>query len=236
MQNNWTEQHAKILKNKKEELEQLPKFEYPFDEKLKDYLNSLETDTIPIFSYGSLLNHESAKRSVSEQTLNTMEPAVGFGLQRVFNRDIDISESDRYDQDHPKERGMLNVEYTGSFQDLINGVIINITQDEIEDICIREDGYDLVPIFNMHWDTFSDPKIENYKETHTSISYTFYAPDEERQGSIPVDESIFPIKQYYKLVKNGAKKYGQDFLDLWVDTTFLADKETNVKQWEKELN
>jgi hypothetical protein len=236
MHQNWTDQHAKQLKNKKEELENLPRFEYPFDEKLKRYLDELDQETIPIFSYGSLLNYESAQRSVSEQTLETMEPAVGFGLKRVFNRDVDISGSNKYNQDHPKERGMLNVDYTESFSDLINGVIMNITKEEIENICIREEGYDLVPIFNIHWDILTDEKIQNYQEAHISTSYTFYAPPEKRQGEIPVDESIFPIKQYYKLVKDGAKRYGDEFLDLWVDTTFLADKETNVKEWEEKLN
>lgn len=232
----WDQKHAQKLAEKKKELEQKPTFKYPFEQDLKQYLDQKDRETVPIFTYGSLLNYESAKRAVSEATLNTMRPAVGFGLKRVFNRDVDISDSEKYDQSHPKERAMLNVEYTESFTDLINGVLMDIKKEEIGDVCFREEGYDLIPVFNMHWNVLKDENIREYKETHISTSYTFLAPKEKRAGQVYVDESIFPIKQYYELVKQGAKEFGEDFLDLWVDTTFLADKSTNIKEWEQQLN
>lgn len=229
----WKEKDHKIIKDKKPELEKIPCFEYPFDSKTKEYIDNIDRQSIPVFSYGSLLNQQSARRHLSNKTLETMKPAVAFGAKRVFNRDIDISDSDRYNQSHPKERGMLNLIKTDSFDDLVNGVVIDIHRSDLKDICKREVGYDLVPILYMDWKHLTDTKLENYEEHHIQISFTFSAPKEPRGGDKHVHHDILPIRQYYKLVKEGADQHGEDYLDLFFKSTYLADTKTEIKKWEE---
>jgi len=51
------------------------------------------------------------------------------------------------------------------------------------------------------------------------------------------DTNLHPHQAYYEICRQGAAQLGQEFLSLWLNTTFLGDGKTSVKEWEtKELS
>jgi len=207
------------------------KFHYPFGEKVKDHFKGKYS--IPLFTYGSLLNKESALRSMKAEVYEARVPSVTFGFKRIFNRDVDVTDSPRYVTPQDKnERGMLNLFSTNNNADIVNGFVFDLNLAGIGAMCAREVGYDLVPCVVMPWDNY---KTGDVKDAQLQVVYTFLAPSEERVGIYPVRDDITPIKEYFDLVKHGAAQYGQDFLDHWYATTVLADGQTTATQWEKQL-
>lgn len=204
-----------------------PSFLYPFGHAAQSYFADAGVYHIRLFSYGSLLHRESASRTLSAAVLDTMQPAIAYGVQRIFNRDVDLSGSKRYTfPTDPLERGMLNLMQTEEDR-MMNGVVVTVPIEEITPLCTREIGYDFIPV-----------RIAPLPAEHTDpsnmsndIAYTFLA----HEGTTYVDNSIVPIQQYYQLCRDGAASFGQEFLDMWLDTTFLGDKKTSVRVWEQTL-
>ena len=50
------------------------------------------------------------------------------------------------------------------------------------------------------------------------------------------DDSILPHKGYYNVCRDGAAKISDEFLDYFLETSFLADGKTKVKEWENQLS
>ncbi len=209
-------------------------FHHPFGKSAKDHF--AHQKYITLFTYGSLLNRDSALRTIGHSTYESRIPAITFGYKRIFNRDVDVSNSDRYTTPiNKKERGMLNLTSTGKFDDVVNGFTFQLPLEEIGAMCERERGYDLVPCIAYPW---CNGAAIDADETQLSNCYTFLASNHEgtRESAQVIRDDITPIKEYFDLVKSGASQYGKDFLWLWYETTILADGKTPVAQWEKSYN
>jgi len=218
------------MKNIFNPLKNYKTFHYPFGAKAAEHFN--KSDEIKLFTYGSLLNKDSALRTMDEQTYNSRITSVAFGYKRIFNRDVDIAASARYTTpDNHLERGMLNLLSTENADDVVNGFIFDFKISALQAMCEREEGYDLVPCVVQPWDAFCEKQSDH---SQMSVAYTFVAPHEERSGVCPVSHEVLPVKEYFDLVKEGVSIYGEDFLQKWYDTTFLADKETPIADWEKQ--
>ena len=72
---------AQAKKEQKVLLTARPSFHWPFNEATRAALMRLEGETIPLFAYGSLINVESASKTLSPATLETMRPAIAALLQ-----------------------------------------------------------------------------------------------------------------------------------------------------------
>ncbi len=193
-------------------VENPPSFKYPAiaDEVMQTTID----DKILIFAYGSLINPESAQRSISQEGLDTATPVVAYHLVRVF---------DYSGNSEAIDRAMLNVHATDNPSDIVNGVLYSLDKNDLEKLIYRENGYDLIPVIVEPWP--QNPKGE------FAIAYTFSAPKEPRGGKIYTASDIQPNPKYYTTVENGVKKYGSDFLNLWLETTYLSDGKTPVKYW-----
>ncbi len=190
---------------------------YPYPE-LVDTLQREGKDSILIFSYGSLMDHTSASRTLGAKTLATKRPALAYKIKRLFNRDVAIRPQSKWCEPyHTKARAMLNVMPTEDANDFVNGVLIDLPLDEIPHVLLREEGYDLMPV-----------SVREYNSENYQIAYTFYAPETGPYTS----KEIFPRPHYYELTRDAALQYGEHFYELWLETTYLSDGVTPIIEWE----
>jgi|GEM_PF-1576981 len=207
-----------------EQVKDLPTYCYPYDG-LEEILKKEGKSTLTLFSYGSLVDYGSARKTLSAESLSTREPALAFGVTRLFNRDVPIVPDSHWWQPcSPCARGMLNLELTGNLYDLVNGVNITIPLEEIEAVCKREVGYDLVPVVCAKWE-----QSTKLSEPDFCIAYTFRAP----KGSQYTSANIYPRPGYYELTRNAAKQYGLLFYYLWLNTTYCPDGVTPITCWQE---
>ncbi|MCI5051809.1 MAG: hypothetical protein MRY21_01570 [Simkaniaceae bacterium] len=177
-------------------------------------------ERIKIFSYGSLLSRESALKTLKPDVMETYRPALGFGVMRLFNHAVLPIHSERWGpMKRGNERAMLNLNLTGNFADITNGILIDVTKEELIELMKREFTYELVSIPVLGWKA-----AISKSEMNLEIAYTFYVKDS--------DQDILPVRGYAAAAKEGAAEFGADFLNLWLDTTFLFDRKTNFRRWE----
>lgn len=202
-----------------------PSLEYPntnYEEIIKHYPQG----KVLLFGYGSLINAESAGRSVGPEAIQSMHPAVAFGFKRVFN--YKASNVSKWGTDLPEnERAMLNIESTTTYNHIINGVVMEVSAEDLALLVQREKGYDLVPMLVADWNDVvsGNPSVE------IRVAYTFLVPGELRDGIAYTQTKYYPVRGYLHLVRQGASVYGPQFLDYWNDTTYLGDGTTPVKKW-----
>lgn len=204
-------------------LQGVSSYKWPFGKALYEALESSDQETILIFSYGSLMNEDSAQRTLSAETLKTREPAIAFGVERVF--DYDPTSSALGPPKDPHARAMLNVRPTGNPADFANGVVVEMPIADVKALCQREVGYDLIPVVITYWE---DAKKDRYPTFQ--VAYTFSSPNEPRNGKIYTNSQILPRPEYLHLVRQGADTYGPEFRSFFEDSTYLADGKTPVQE------
>jgi hypothetical protein len=178
---------------------------------------------LPIFVYGSLLNVASAKRTLSQDSLSTRQACLAYGVRRIFDADVPILPCCHWGTPfHGEARGMLNLQEVSCASFTVNGVLLQVALGDLIPLFQREEGYELRPVVISSWQKGeAEPSI--YR-----IAYTFVRP----QGSRWTRKEILPRPGYYEVSRDGAADYGPDFLEHWLDSTFLADGITPVSNWE----
>jgi len=198
------------------------KYLYPWDGVEEEMEANCLTD-MTMVGYGSLVNSVSAAHTLSEESLATCKPVIAFGARRLFNYELPL-DLDRYAPPiHPLARAALNVRHTGKIDDIVNGVVVTLPVKEIPAIRVREVGYDLVPVVCLQWNDLEKPPF---------LAYILCCSDEPRQGECHTNDKIEPHRGYYSVCRKGASEFGEDFLRLWLATTYLADGVTPMEQWE----
>lgn len=201
-----------------------PTWMYPYPE-LVDDLKTQGKTSLLLFTYGSLMDVSSAKRTLSESSLDTRRPAVAYGIKRVFDLDVAITPESRWcTPNNPKARAMLNI--VPSPSSVVNGVLMDIAIGDIHALLLREEGYNLIPVVVAEWDTAQEEPTILYQ-----IAYTFHAP----QGSPYTNSTIMPRPGYYELTRNAAFQFGEAFSKLWFETTFLSNGQTPIDSWEQKV-
>ena len=202
-----------------------PHFEYPWVG-LEDYLSSSCEGALPLIGYGSLLNTESAARTLSDFETSRL-PCVGFGCKRVFNYDMPPPVLERYSiSSCNPERAALNAVVTRELADIFNGALINVRSSDLDALRVREFGYDLTSIPYFPWEGRNDASVR--------YAYVLTAPDlaVDPQYQV-VNASIFPQKEYAEICRSGAAEYSPEFLNAYLDSTYLADKTTLWKSYSR---
>lgn len=192
-------------------------FEYPWTEFLKS------KPSFKLFGYGSLINKFSSAQDLTNS--EHMEVVQAYGVKRVFNYDTDEVVRARPVYQDPK-RGepyfaALNAEKYDDFQ--ANGVLIEVISDDYENFIKRERGYQLIEI---DYSEFGKNEIKGK-------CYTLCAPD-FFNGRKLVNNDLLPNVPYYLLCREGAAAISKEFLDSWLDTTYISDGRT-ARQWEQEM-
>ncbi len=187
---------------------------------LEAHLEADMSGVLPLVGYGSLLNKGSAAMTISK---GARVPVIAFGVRRIFNYEMSLPNPRYGAPADPLARAALNVKETGRRRDMTNAIMVEVPTADIPALRKREVGYDLLPVACIHW---------NQREHPPFIGYVLLAPDEPREGSVHTSSEIEPHRQYYGLCREGAAKISDDFLQFWLDSTYLADAVTPVREWE----
>lgn len=227
----WDKAYEKVLLQKVgttlPELVTFPFFQYPNDghQKIMDHFPS---GKVLLFGYGSLMNKVSAARSMKAEAVESMEPAIAFGVKRLFN--YKVTDPSRWgEEQNRKERAMLNIAQTLNIGHMANGVILEVDAEDLTKLVSRETGYDLVPILVASWDDVmnQNPEIE------IRVAYTFVAVNELRNNTAYTSTEFYPVLGYLHAVQEASQTYGQGFAAFWNATTYLADGTTPIEGWDE---
>jgi len=194
-----------------------PVFPFPWDG-LEKFAANQPGGQLPVVGYGSLLNKASAARTLNESAQRT--PCIAYGCRRVFNYRMPVEVLKRFGVTQiSRSIAALNALATYDLTDLINGILFGVAQAEIAAFRLREFGYDLKPVYCLPW---KDPKDSPFL-----TAYILCAPDIASKPEYQVtDGTLLPQPGYAKLCEEGASEVSKEFLDLFLATTYLADKIT----------
>lgn len=190
--------------------------------------NYFQDGKVLVFGYGSLMNKISAGRSVKEEALDSMHPSVAFGVKRIFNYKATVTRHWGNDQ-HEKEKAMLNLAQTLNIASVANGVTIKVDLEDFVKLVDRETGYDLVPILVTSWDDI----LTQNPHFNIQVAYTFVASHELRNHIKYTSTGYYPVRGYLHAVQDASLAYGEEFARMWNATTYLADGTTSVDDWDE---
>lgn len=189
---------------------------------LENCLKKKGTDEFLLFGFGSLIN----KRTNYQPNINI--PGVAFGVKRLYN----VKHADPKDSvlglpttgyDHECLR--LNVQLTKRPTDLVNGLLLKfaIGTKDYEDLKKREQLYRLVSIKVLLYSSLLQCK-PIFKDAYILVSV-------KDKSSSTGDPHVV----YNSLVMDGCKEIEDKgflgFLSLFLDTTYLSDGKTTVRDW-----
>ncbi|MEX0962327.1 MAG: hypothetical protein WDZ28_05695 [Simkaniaceae bacterium] len=207
-------------------------FEYPRIPP-NEVLKTGKNGKVLIFTYGSLLNKESASHSLSDQAMKTYSPAVALSVKRLFNRYVPTTKKWGVPK-NPLDVAMLNLLPCSEPSAIVNGVMMWVDEEDLKNLLTREEGYDLIPVFVISWNEAIDPLITN---PPIEVAYTFSASLNAREGIHYTRPNIDPVPKYAIACMKGAAQYGQEYLNFWLYTTYLSDGKTKFICWKnKHLN
>lgn len=165
-----------------------------------------------LLGFGSLLNPESARKTIPDTRDAGHPPALAFGVERVFNYQMSARGLARH-QASTDERRMaaLNARLTGKLSDVINVRRIPLSKVMLPALLEREFGYDLCRAPYLPWPLSPNAKLET--------AWLLCAPS----GSSVVNDSLLPNPRYVDICLAGARLGGEAFEMLFRRTSFLTD-------------
>ena len=200
-------------------------FEYPWNGLEEVVANTLDGKLL-LVGYGSLLNRDSAVETIKDTPREGHPPVLALGARRVFNYVMPEAELKSYGVNFsPRERAALNVDYSRSPADAVNGRLLTVGPVDIAALREREFGYDLRPVVCMRWGEW---KVAPF------TAYVLVAVEGTRDGRQVIDNDALPHPLYAGLCRAGAHAVSEAFLQLYLQTTFLADRKISLFEWEKE--
>ena len=219
-----TQQHRALADAQLSIADRVPQA-YPWSG-LEQELDRRSRDSLTVLAYGSLLHRDSALVTLSEAAFATRRPAVAFGTRRVFEYVIP-ADNPRYEPTPvPDAVAALNVRITGQLTDMTNGIALDLPRPDLEAFRGREVGYDLVLVPCLDWaDSVRGP----------FFAHILSCPGTDGPEGCRTRDGIMPHPDYYRICREGAAVLGDDFLQLWLRTTYLADAETSAAAWEDGL-
>lgn len=227
----WDKAYEKVLLQKVgtklPDLITFPFFQYPNDGH-QTIVNHFPSGKVPLFGYGSLMNKVSAARSMKPEAVESMEPAIAFGVKRLFN--YKVTDPSRWGADQNlKERAMLNIAQTLNIGYMANGVVFEVDAEDLTKLVSRETGYDLVPILVASW----NEAMNQNPEIEIRVAYTFVAVNELRNNTAYTSTEYYPVLGYLHAVQEASQAYGLEFASFWNATTYLADGTTPIEGWDE---
>ena len=147
-----------------------------------------------LFGFGSLINLASAQKSFKRVlTQNDLKPVKIKGYERVWN----AIESIAFEEE--KVNGIfLNIQKNKD--SILNGVVIEISNEELEVLKLREKNYSCIVI----------KRADVLDETINSDLIAFMTTNKEKIAFIGQKDSFIP-KKYVEVVKEALKNYDEDF-------------------------
>jgi hypothetical protein len=197
---------------------------YPWDG-LESAVGDLPGHRLFLVGYGSLLNQDSAAKTIKARRAESNQPVLALGARRVFNYVIPAAKLKAYGGTFgPREHAALNLDYTQSAANALNGRLFGVPSADIPPLREREFGYDLRPVACLPW------KDKNAKPF---TAFVLVAVKPVQDGRQVLDDKALPHPPYYRVCRTGARAVSEDFLRLYLQTTYLADRKTTLVEWER---
>ena len=199
-------------------------FIYPWSD-LEEAVAKTPGRTLLLVGYGSLMNPDSAARTIKATTIPDNPPVLALGARRVFNYVIPHARLKAYGKVCDKrERAALNVDYSRSPSDALNGRLLAVKASDLVALREREFGYDLRPVPCVRWGNWDAAPF---------VAYVLVANAGSRGGGKVIDNNALPNPAYARLCRAGARAVSKNFLRLYLHTTYLADRKTTLAEWER---
>ena len=175
-----------------------------------------EQGSAELVVFGTLINKMSASQTLNQS--DERKPVHAFGVRRVFNFVLEdknyVENGGVYRRSNfQNHKATLNVQETGRKEDIVNGVLMRVTEDGFDGLAEREAGYDIIPVM---YSLIDDPdKI--------SKAYMFMARETSAEIGHRVRDDVLPNESALEICMAGARDYGGEFLDTWIRHCYLAD-------------
>lgn len=201
-----------------------PSFTYPWNE-LEKWLDKTSRPKLPLIGYGSLINQQSAGRTINVDDSAKRQAVKAFGAKRVFNYRMPATLlTDRYDTPlDSREVAALNCELTSEASDEFNGILTHVESNRLDQLREREKHYSLKPVVYHDWDG---------NENNLQVAYILELLPNDKIPNNPYDSTILPHKEYTKLCQKGALAVSETFLEHFDATSLLADKKTSLTEYQ----
>ncbi len=201
-----------------------PSFSYPW-EGLEDWLEKSDLPELPLVGYGSLINQQSAGRTINVDSSARRQAVKAFGAKRIFNyRMPDTLLKKRYQTPpHPRKVAALNCETSGLADDEFNGILTYVKGDRLSHLREREKSYSLKPIAYHNWDGDNTP---------LRVAYILELLPDPSIKDHPYDSTILPHQKYTELCQEGARCVSPSFLEHFNKTCLLSDKKTTLAAYQ----
>ncbi len=152
--------------------------------------------------YGSLINKSELEKGGFP--LDSTRPVVVRGFKRVF------CQEPSWRPDQGEQRAVLNV--ISSKQHWFNALLISSLDDAfLADLDKREKGYNRIRVAPSY--------LPGYHFLHTTPQNTYIHVGETDKQSV----SILPNASYLSMCLEGARQWGEDFYNEFLDSTFVKD-------------
>lgn len=217
----------KKVSEKMPDLATYPSYHYPNDNHL-EVVKKFPEGKILVFGYGSLMNKESALRTVKPEAFDSKEKVIAFGVKRLFNYKA-VKTSHWGAKQDKKEKAMLNLTQTLNISSIANGVVIQVDAEDFSRLVQRETGYDLIPVLVASWDEV----LNENPNVNIQVAYTFSAAHELRNHINYTSTQYYPVRGYMHAIQETTQLFGGDFAKMWNSTTYLADGTTSVDEWDE---
>lgn len=159
--------------------------------------------TFRIFGYASLINEDSLKKTVPDAT--NIRPCKIYGFVRVFN----VESTTRFCKEKGVPACVMNLE-KDEINNYVNGITFEMSEKHFNDLLNREGAYELVEV--DCYDYESDSKYRaNFFRSPKYEAYPYQSGQKEQE-------------EYLKTCLDGCKKYGEQFLDHFKETTYIGNK------------
>ncbi|MCT7586686.1 hypothetical protein [Aliarcobacter butzleri] len=155
-----------------------------------------------LFGFGSLINLASAQKSFKRVlTQKDLIPVKIKGFKRVWN----ALENIKFEDNMEVNGVFLNIQEKKDA--ILYGVMIKITQEELEILKLREKNYSCIKIKK------DDVLSQNSQEDLIA----FMTTKEEKIGKVG-DVNTFIPKKYIQIVNEALKNYDEEFKDNFKET------------------
>lgn len=166
-----------------------------------------------IFWFGSLLSLESLKASGPD--VKKLIPAYIHGFKRTFS----LWDPIWFTTSQKDLSGIwfcaLDIQKTGSHDDVINGVVFSVSDEDFECIKVREQEYDIVSI-----------ECFDFK-TQQSLWEHFFFSANKNNGEYK--KWCLAQKRYLEVCLDWAKEHGELFYEQFLKTTYIGSE--TLQEW-----
>ena len=161
-----------------------------------------------IFGFGSLINRESLKATVSDAY--DIKPCFIKG----FVRDFSLWDSVGFTETNLNLKATpfcaLDVKKVNDVSKIVNGVMFKTSETHFNDLLRREQGYDLI-----------ETEVYDFK-TGNPLGSAFLFSANKNNGKY--NFGCKAQERYLSVCLSGAKAFGEKFYSEFLDTTFIENR------------